>query len=168
MLRQGRESGHNTSVFSMYSDSSIHLQILIIKTSSLGDIIQAFPILNALLRRFPRASIDWVVEEALAPLVSAHPLVRKTIPFNIQGLKKNGLRASAWKSLWSSLRELRRDRYDLVFDLQANTKSGLLTALARACAKVGFGPKSVREWPNLLATNVRFDIPRQLNIRLQH
>lgn len=140
----------------MYRDNVSPASILIVKTSSLGDIIQAFNVLDDLKNRFPKVSIDWAVEAKFYPVVSSHPLVRRAIPLEIKG-KKN---------IFPGLRNLRKERYDLVFDLQGNTKSGVITMLSRAKKKVGFGLKTVREWPNILATNVRFEISKEKNIRL--
>jgi len=135
-------------------------RILIVKTSSLGDIIQSMPVLDALHAQFPDCLIDWAVEESLLPIVAAHPLVHQAV-----GLKLKSVRnILSWKQ-FSRLREV---HYDAVFDLQSNTKSGLVTFLAKSSCKVGLGKKSVREWPNVLATNVRFEVPLHWNIRRQH
>ncbi len=139
----------------MYKDAPIPARILIIKTSSLGDIVQTLNVLDDLRSRFPSVAIDWAVEACFQPIVAAHPLVRRAIPLDI---KKR-------QNLWSSLKELRKEEYDIVFDLQANCKSAVITFLSRGRVKVGYGLKSVREWPNILATHVRFDISRQKNIR---
>jgi heptosyltransferase-1 len=63
---------------------------------------------------------------------------------------------------------LRSETYKWVFDIQGNTKSGVLTYLSRGDVKVGFDVSSVREWPNILATKIRFSVPKQMNIRLQY
>jgi heptosyltransferase-1 len=139
----------------MYKDAVNPASILIVKTSSLGDIIQAFNVLDDLHNRFPLAAIDWAVEASLHSIVAAHPLVRRAIPLDIKGRR----------NLWSGLRALRRDKYDLVFDLQGNCKSGLITFLSRSRTKVGYGLKSVREFPNIFATHVRFNISKEQNIR---
>src|SRR5882724_4710863 len=112
----------------MYKDPVNPASILIVKTSSLGDIIQAFNVLDDLHNRFPTASIDWAVEASFHSIVAAHPLVRRAIPLAIKRRR----------NLWGALRALRQDRYDLVFDLQANCKSGLITLLARGGIKVGY------------------------------
>ncbi|MBX7066001.1 MAG: glycosyltransferase family 9 protein [Parachlamydiales bacterium] len=137
-------------------DSPFPSRILIVKTSSLGDIVQSFIVLNDLKRRFPNVQIDWAVEASFAPIVAAHPMISKTIPLDIKG-KKN---------LLNGLKTLRKEKYDVVFDLQSNCKSGVVTLLARGKVKVGYGIKSVREWPNVLATHVRFEVSKQQNIRL--
>ena len=129
--------------------------ILIVKTSSLGDIIQAFSVLDTLHIRFPKVQIDWAVETRFLPIVASHPLIRRTIPMDIK----------TWKNLLPSLKDLRQERYDCVFDLQANTKSGLVTFFSRSSKKIGYSYASVREWPNLLSTNLRFNISKEQNIR---
>ncbi len=144
------------------------MKILIVKTSSLGDIIQSFPILNYLKAKFTDVEIDWVVEESLAAVVVAHPLIRKAISLDIKGLKTNWFRLKTWQKLFASIRHLREEKYRFIFDLQGNSKSGGITWLSCGEVKVGFGLKSVREWPNVLATQIRFEIPKLINIRLQH
>lgn len=143
-------------------------RFLIVKTSSLGDIIQAFGVLNDLRRKFPLASIDWVVEKRFLPIVAAHPLVRNAISIDIKPFKTRLCNPMFWSSLWKALLKLREQHYDAVFDLQGNCKSGLVTFLSRSREKVGFGIQSVREWPNIIATRTRFEIPRSINIRLQY
>lgn len=155
----------------MYKDltfSATIPRILIVKTSSLGDIIQSFPVLDFLHSRFPNALIDWTVEESLSPICQAHPLIRRAIPLDIKGMKKNWRFLSSWKKLFKACKDLRREKYDYIFDIQGNTKSGAVTLFARGRFKVGFGRKSVREWPNLLATQIQIEVPKQINIRLQH
>jgi heptosyltransferase I len=124
------------------------MKILIVKTSSFGDIIQCFPVLNYLHQISPKVQIDWVVEDHLANVVQSHPLVHKAIS------KK-----------WS---EIRKEKYDYLFDLQGNCKSGWITFIARAEYKIGFAYSNVREWPNILATRIRFSVPKGINIRLQY
>ncbi|MBF8262590.1 MAG: hypothetical protein HW387_255 [Parachlamydiales bacterium] len=144
------------------------MQFLIVKTSSLGDIIQAFGVLTYLHRKFPAASIDWVVDERFASIVAAHPLVRRAISFDIKQFKRRFRDQTFRHGICRFVRALRDQKYDAVFDLQGNCKSGAITFLSRGREKVGFGRKSVREWPNIMATRTRFEIPRRVNIRLQY
>lgn len=127
------------------------MKILIVKTSSLGDIIQCFPVLHYLHQIHPNVEIDWIVEEPFAPIVQVHPLVKRVI------VKK-----------FSSYHDLRKTHYQYVFDLQGNCKSGLITFLAKANKKIGFSFSSAREWPNILATCTRFSVRKDINIRLQY
>jgi heptosyltransferase-1 len=142
----------------VYKEMKFLSSILIVKTSSLGDIVQALTVLDDLHFRFPTASIDWAVEASFAPILSAHPLIRRVISLPIKQRK----------NLWKAIKDLREEKYDLIFDLQGNCKSGAVTLLARAQIKVGYSYKSVREWPNILATHIRFDVSKQQNIRLYY
>jgi heptosyltransferase-1 len=139
-------------------------KVLIVKTSSLGDVIQSFGVLEYLHKMNPEIIVDWVVDSDFHSIVAAHPLVRKAIPLSIRGLKKK------WtlRNLWIELRTLRSEKYDVLFDLQKNTKSGFVTLAAKSKIKVGFGFKTVREWPNVLATNKRFNVPKMLHSNVQY
>lgn len=144
------------------------MKILIVKTSALGDLIQSLPVVNDLLQRFPHASIDWAVEETLSGVLRSFPLLHTVIAVPLRQWKKNLFSKSAWKLLLQSIKNLRQEKYDYVFDLQGNCKSGLLTFLSRGKTKVGFSFFSVREWPNIFATTVRFFVPKEMNIQKQY
>lgn len=144
------------------------MKVLIVKTSSLGDIIQAFAVLSDLHARFPDVFVDWVVEESFASMMRAHRLVRKVIATPMRDLKKKPFSRNLWKKFWQSILELRQERYDYVFDLQGNCKSGFWTFLSRSKVKVGFALKSCREWPNIFSTHVRFFVPKGMNIQEQY
>lgn len=137
------------------------MNILIVKASSLGDIIHAFTTLAFLRQRFPEAKIDWVVEKPFAALVAAHPFVNAIHVMSTKAWRKG----RELPSLLSFRKALQSTCYDVVFDLQGNTKSALATFLARSKDKVGFGRNSVPEIPNLLATRSKFDPPPGKNIR---
>ncbi|MGD2168957.1 MAG: glycosyltransferase family 9 protein [Chlamydiota bacterium] len=122
-------------------------KIVIVKTSSLGDVVQSFPVIPYLKNIFPNSSISWVVTSRLSSIINSHPLIDHTIELSYQGLKS-----------------LRKKKFDYLFDLQGNTKSALVTLLAKASVKVGYGKRSVREWPNLLVTDVKIDISKKQNI----
>ena len=139
------------------------MKILIVKSSAFGDIIHAFPCLAFLRERFPEAQIDWVVERRCAELVHRQPLVDRVIEMDSRKWRKNPWKARG--EFRAFVRELRATRYDVLFDLQGNSKSGLVTLLARAKDKVGHGRKTVPEWPNLFATTKRFDPPPKQNVR---
>lgn len=141
------------------------MKILIVKASSLGDIIHAFPTMRYLRSKFPSAQIDWVVEKAFADIVKAHPDINHVYCADTRKWRKNLFSKEHLSEIRSFLRDLRKEVYDVAFDLQGNSKSGLICLLAKAKAKVGFGNKTVPEWPNTLVTNHRFDPPPGNNIR---
>ncbi len=141
------------------------MNFLIVKTSSIGDVIQTFPVLEYLKKRYPDASIDWVIEKEYLNLVQAHPAVRRAIPFSSRTWRKALFPLSTWKEMREFTKRLRQENYDILFDLQGNTKSGLITALAKSKEKVGLGWKSVSEFPNFFATRSHIEIPESLQVQ---
>lgn len=103
------------------------MRILVVKTSSLGDLFHALPAVHA-LRTGLDATIDWVVNEAYAPLVACFDDVSRVIPFPRHALLRQGA---------TFLRELRRNSYDMVVDLQGLLKSALTATLARSPRRIG-------------------------------
>ena len=102
-------------------------RILVIKLSSLGDIAHALPAVRALKDR-TGAEIDWVVQPEYASLLACCPAVGRTIAFP----RRNFVRGC-----FPFLRELRREKYDVVVDLQGLMKSALAGRLARGKRRVG-------------------------------
>lgn len=137
------------------------MKILVVKTSALGDIIHTFPTIAFLRQKFPAAQIDWVVEAPFAELVESHPLIDRVLLVETKQWRKG----RSLESFFAFRRNLRQTSYDIVFDFQGNLKSGLITAMAKAKQKAGFGWKTVPEKPNLLFTNWRTDPPKGKNIR---
>ncbi len=99
------------------------MRILIVKPSSLGDIIQGLQIAQRLQEPPLCARIDWVVRDLFAPMVEASPAVSRVIRFARDG---------GWAGYRQLIREIRRDNYDVAIDLQGLFRSALLTRLARA------------------------------------
>jgi heptosyltransferase-1 len=141
------------------------MKILLVKTSSLGDIVQAYPVLQYCRQYDPKAKIDWVVEEPYKDLVQTHPDIDDTLIVKTKQWRRNWLKKETWKEVREFREQLQKNRYDLVLDLQGNTKSGLITGLALSPLKIGFGYQSVAEWPNLLFTHRRFNPPPGKNKR---
>lgn len=106
-------------------------KILIVKLSSLGDVVHAMPAVQDLRAAFPRARIDWVVERGFAPLVARCEGVARVIPCDIRAWSKKPF-AAATRAAWRSFKaDLQQDAYDAVIDLQGLSKSALVAWLAR-------------------------------------
>ncbi len=144
------------------------MRILIVKMSSLGDIIHAFPVLQYLKQCQAQCEIDWIVELPFAELIQAHPLVQGVLCVQTKKWRSQFLKRETWQEMFHFCRELRKKRYDLVLDLQGNAKSGFFTGCARSSMKVGFGYPSVSEWPNLLMTHKRYHPPSGQNAREEY
>lgn len=141
------------------------MRILIVRASALGDIVHAFPAVGFINETIPEAKIDWVVECPFASLVAAHPCVSSAISVDTKNWRKGLFSSSVRAEIFQSLQALRKEHYDVVFDLQANMKSGLITMLARGDTKVGYSWKGVSEWPNVLCTSKRILVPPGLSVR---
>lgn len=120
-------------------------RILIVKTSSLGDVVHNFPMVSDIHNQFPNHKIDWVVEEAFASLVSLHCGVDQVIPVAIRRWRKNIFDRSTWLEIRSFLHLLRRHHYDVVIDSQGLLKSALIAKIAKG-RTYGFDIRSAREW----------------------
>lgn len=115
------------------------LRILIVKTTSMGDVIHAMPVLEDIQQHNPALLIDWMVEEPFADLVKGNRRVNEVIPVNLRKWRKKGI-GHIWEQ-WKLLRSGLADReYDLVIDLQGLLKSALLACAAKGTrAGPGFG-----------------------------
>jgi len=120
------------------------MRILLVKTSSLGDIIHTLPALTDAQHHYPDLQCDWVVEEAFAEIPAWHPAVNRVIPVALRRWRKKW-----WKMLfhheWRQFKqELTQDSYDYVIDAQGLLKSAWLTSQARGL-RCGFDSNSARE-----------------------
>lgn len=133
------------------SIKKIPKKILVIKPSSLGDIVHGLPFLNAVKDTFPSAEIHWVVAKGLEGLLENHPMVKRLWVINKdqwKNLKKIKETASELKNLFKKLED---ESYDIVIDLQGLLRSGLLTYTTHAPIRIGF--KEAREGSSLFYTH---------------
>ena len=118
--------------------------ILLVKTSSLGDVVHNLPVASDIRARFPEARIDWVVEEAFADIPRLHPAVRKVIPVAVRRWRRNLLAATTWGELREYRKVVRSERYDLVLDTQGLIKSALLARQVPG-RRAGYAAEAARE-----------------------
>jgi heptosyltransferase I len=124
------------------------MRILLVKTSSLGDVVHNLPVVTDLVRRFPDAVIDWVVEESFADIPRLHPGVRRVIPVAMRRWRRSLWSPAVWRQIGDFRRELQQDGYDVVLDTQGLLKSALITRQARLAAdgrRCGNNAGSARE-----------------------
>jgi heptosyltransferase I len=118
--------------------------ILLIKPSSLGDIVLTLPALSALRRNFPNAKITWMVRPEFAPLIEGHPHLDATILFDRKRLAKAWHDPSAFAALMSLIAQLRREHFDAILDLQGLFRTASLAWLSGRGQR--FGPIWRREF----------------------
>lgn len=128
------------------------MRVLIIKTSALGDIIHALPVLDYLHKASPGIQIDWVVEESFQELLSGNPLIERIITVTFKQWKTFFLSRRTLSEIRTAKQHLQYHDYDIVFDLQGNIKSGCLCWLANSHRKIGFSREHLQERLNALFT----------------
>lgn len=114
------------------------MKILVIKPSSLGDVIHSLPFLKAVKDTFKDVQVDWVISKNLQEVLEGNPLINRLIVID----------KDSWKKIWKALKTvadmkeliktLRDDEYDMVVDLQGLLRSGIITFFARSPVKAGF------------------------------
>jgi lipopolysaccharide heptosyltransferase I len=118
------------------------MNILIVKTSAIGDVTHTMPALTCLRKHFPEAHITWLVEEAASDLITGHRAVDRVLVAKRQKWVKefrNGAWLSTIKKVRGFVKQLREREYDLVIDFQGLLKSGIWVWLSRGKNRVGFG-----------------------------
>lgn len=134
-------------------------RVLIIRPSALGDVARSVPILASLRSAYPQSQIDWLVRDAFAPVLAAHPALSNVVIF-----PRNDF--SAWcRSLrvgrvMDYLRTLRDRQYDLVFDCQGLARSGLFAWATRAPRRVGYADAREGGW---LGLTDRVPLPKTMH-----
>jgi len=124
--------------------------ILIIKPSSLGDIVMALPALAALHKSFPQAKISWLIRPEFASLLENHPYLNDIVLFDRKFLGKAWFHPRAFASLLSLICSLRRSKFDAVIDLQGLFRTASLAWLS-GCKK-RFGMTNARELAHIFYT----------------
>jgi heptosyltransferase-1 len=135
------------------------MKVLIVKTSSMGDVIHSFPAVADALGSIPGLLIDWCVEEAFADIVALQPAIGTTHRVAIRRWRKALFQAPTWREAARLRRSLREGRYDLVIDAQGLVKSALVAILA-AAPVAGLDRRSAREPAASIFYTRRYSVPR--------
>ncbi len=138
------------------------MRILLVKTSSLGDVVHNLPVVADLLRAYPGAQIDWVVEEGFVDIPRLHSGVRRIVPVALRRWRKSVLLPAAWREVLAFRAALRTDVYDLVIDTQGLLKSALIARMARG-RRCGYTAASAREPLAARCYDARFDVSPALH-----
>lgn len=121
------------------------MQVLIVKTSSMGDVLHTLPALTDAMRAIPGIRFDWVVEEGFAQIPSWHPAVDRVIPVAIRRWRKHWFGSQVREERFLFKREVQSRDYDLVIDAQGLIKSAALVTRIAKGVKHGQDSRSARE-----------------------
>lgn len=131
--------------------------ILVVRPSSLGDIVHALALVADVRAHRPRLAVDWVAEEAFVPLVALDPGVRRVIPVALRRWRQRPLAVATWREVAAFRRDLRRDDYTAILDLQEQVKGAMIARAARG-PRHGPDRASIREAVATLAHDVHHAI----------
>mgnify|MGYP002776453877 FL=1 len=120
------------------------MRILLVKTSSLGDVIHNLPVVSDIRRHLPQATIDWCVEESFAAIPRLHPGVAAVIPVALRRWRKTLFAGQTWRQVAAFRAHLGAMAYDDIVDTQGLVKSALIAGRARGPLS-GYAPDSARE-----------------------
>lgn len=136
------------------------MKVLLVKLSSMGDIIHALPALSDAMYHLPNIEFDWVIDQAFAEIASWHPAVKNTIVSDHRSWRKQKWQAIKSGEIGKFIKSLRLKHYDLVIDGQGNIKSAIITRLTRG-KRCGFDCSSAKEWVANFAYQQKYHIDKQ-------
>ncbi|HEY4371151.1 MAG TPA: lipopolysaccharide heptosyltransferase I [Burkholderiales bacterium] len=137
-------------------------RILLVKTTSLGDVIHCLPAVTDIAAHFPGVRLDWVVEEPYAGIVALHPAVSNVVPVAMRRWRRSLASRGTWAEIGGFKRLLAREGYDRVIDAQGLMKSALLARLAKG-ERHGLDKSSAREGLATRTYRFRHHVPWTLD-----
>jgi heptosyltransferase I len=135
-------------------------KILLIKLTSLGDLIHALPALSDAHSAYPGITFDWMIDKNFAEVASWHPAVGRTYKTDHRNWRKKIFHPGTMKSLWDFTQEIHATPYDLIIDGQGNFKTAFLSLFTKG-PRAGFDRNSVREWIAHLSYQRRYAVSKQ-------
>lgn len=132
------------------------MKVLVVRLSSFGDQIHVCPAVADLKRQRPGVEIHWLVQSEFAAVPQAHRAVSKVFGLQLTALKEHPFSFTRWRSLFNTIRDIRREHYDLVIDVHGMIKSACMALMSGARVRVGYGRKSLAEGLSSLAYHRHF------------
>lgn len=120
------------------------MRVLIVKTSSMGDVVHALPAISDMARELPGVQIDWLVEQAFSAMPAQHRAVDRVITLQWRKWRKNLLKPETRAAIGAWQAEMKRHRYDLIIDMQGLLKSARFACVAQG-PRAGYDWRSIRE-----------------------
>lgn len=136
--------------------------VLVVRPSSLGDVVYALALVADIEAHRPGTAVDWVAEEAFVPLVRLVPGVRRVVPLAFRRWRKSLLSLGTWREFADFRAELVSRRYEAILDLQEQVKGALVARLARGI-RHGLDRQSIREPVAAWFDDVHHRIDRDLH-----
>ncbi|HQU86237.1 MAG TPA: lipopolysaccharide heptosyltransferase I [Pyrinomonadaceae bacterium] len=140
------------------------MKILIVKLSSIGDIIHNLPTFAAIRNAFPSAEISWAVEKRSAEILRGNPLINNLIELDTRSLRGGKIIEEILLNATKQLRELRKYSFDIALDFQGLLKSAAIAKLSRAKKRVGFAKQNLREPASRFLLTETVETEKQIHV----
>src|SRR5690242_14964771 len=140
------------------------MRILIVKLSSIGDIVHTLPALAALRAAMPQAEISWVVERRSSEILRDNPLVDRLIEVDTKALRRGLMSGETLRAPRQQLRRLRASAFDVALDFQGLLKSASIARLSGARRIFGYSRAGLREPASALLLSKTIAVPRQTHV----
>ncbi len=140
------------------------MRILIVKLSSIGDIVHTLPTLAAIRRALPEAEISWAVERRSAEILRGNQLIDNLIEIDTRSLRAGKIVGDILPAARRQFGELRKHKFDLALDFQGLFKSAAIAKISGARRRYGFGKTSLREPASRFLLTETFEIADDINI----
>lgn len=144
------------------------MKVLLVKLSSLGDVVHTLPVVQDIRSALPGASVDWVIERSFAPLLKQVPGLHRVVPCELRRWKKVWWTSATWDEWHIFKTQLQLQAYDAVIDLQGLTKSAIVARQARLAprgrrfAMASQTEGSAYEAPTRWAADVAISLPTRI------
>lgn len=135
------------------------MRILIVRLSAMGDLVQTLPALTDAAKAFPNIKFDWVVDEAFAQVPGWHSHVENVFPTAFRKWGRHRVHAFTSGEPRSFVKQLRKNNYDMIVDVQGGLKSAFAARLARG-ARSGYDRKGVHDWGAQFFYQRKFSVPK--------
>ena len=140
------------------------MRILIVKLSSIGDIVHTLPALAALRAAMPKAEISWVVERRSAEILRDNPILDRLIEVDTKALRRGLMSGETLRAPRQQLRRLRASAFDIALDFQGLLKSASIARLSGARRVFGYSRPGLREPASALLLSKTIAVPRQTHV----
>lgn len=140
------------------------MKILIVKLSSIGDVVHTLPALAAIRRALPQAEIAWAVERSAAEILRGNELIDNLIEIDTRSLRGGKIIEELIVSAGRQWRELRRFEFDVTLDFQGLLKSASIAKLAKAEKRFGFSKQNLREPASRFLLTDKIEVESQTHI----
>jgi heptosyltransferase-1 len=135
------------------------MRVLIVRLSSMGDVVHTLPALSDAALAYPGIRFDWAVDEAFGQIPAWHRNVETVFPVDLRRWRGQLISPKGFRELRASLKTLRKESYDSVVDLQGEFKSAFVARLASG-PRFGYDGASAREWGAHVSYHRRFPVAK--------